>query len=184
MTAPTVLGRRAWRLAAGMALSGAVLGAVVLGAGCGYRAGVRLQEGRTLGVEIFDNSSRTELAPGLERDLHREVSTALIRLVDAALVPPSDADRVITGRILSYHRRPGVRDAENRLLETGLGIEVQAEVRDRAGTVLRSAHVSSQSGYVLDRYEAEREAEGRVLGNIAERLVLDLIAPLDYEPGD
>lgn len=158
--------------------------AACLLAGCGYRTGIALAERRSLGVEIFDNTSRVELAPGIERDLHRQISDVLIRLADAELVDPDDADRRITGRILRYHHRPGVRDVDNRLLETGLRIAVEAEIRDRSGDVLRSTRVSSQSGYVLDRYEAEREASERVLGNIAERLVLDLVGTLDYEPDD
>ena len=152
--------------------------ALALSVGCGYHAGLPLAEGRTIGIEIFSNESRTELAPGLERDLHREVSDVLIRLANAPLLPPDEANRRITGRILRYHFRPGIRNEDNELLETGLRIEVQAEIRDRSGNVLKQTEISSQTGYVIDSSTAERDATDRVLGNLAERLVLDLMAPL------
>ena len=62
------------------------------------------------------------------------------------MLPPDEANRRITGRILRYHFRPGIRNEDNELLETGLRIEVQAEIRDRSGNILKQTEISSQTG--------------------------------------
>ncbi len=158
----------------------AVLSALL--AGCGYSTGLHLdQEYSSLGVELFGNDSPT-------RDLERELHSALTRVVrdrvSAPLLAPADADLVIRGTILDVHFRSGIRSRENELLETGLSIRAQAALWDpnRAERVAGPVQAQAQVGYALDAPFGEAEALRRVLDNLAERLVLELLtAPQAHE---
>lgn len=157
---------------------------VTLGApGCGWHAGLVLPEGaHTVGVEIFD-TARDLQERNLEPLLADAVTRSVIDLVRAPLVAPERADVVLRGRILDYRRRAGIRDAENRLIETGLLVSISAElVERRSGRVLASRgeeHV--WTGYLLGEQAAEHESEARdrSVEYIARSLVLNLFRPTD-----
>lgn len=158
--------RRAW-LAFALAL--------VAGA-CGYSAGLRVAaEHDSVGVELFGNES---LERDLEPLLHDQLTRVLRDQSDARLVEPRDAQAVIRGTIRSYHRRGGIRDADNHLLETGVFIEIEARL-ERPGTEapLRSTTVGTWVGYTLDQPVNERDARDRVLRHLAEQIVLELLGP-------
>lgn len=149
----------------------------VLGA-CGWHAGVAAPPGvGSVGLEVFGNDSlETGLAPRLDGALSRSLQD----LVQAPLVAPARADAVVRGRITQFHRRDGVRTLENQLLETGVLIEVEAALVERAsGLVLRTAQHRIWSGYVLTDEVDEHRAEDRALENLAQRLVLELFRPVD-----
>ncbi len=172
------LARLARHCAAALALAAGLVG-------CGYKSGLTLgPTHRTVGIEVFANASRERLVPDLERDLHRAMTEALIELVHATVVDPAEADLVVRGSVRDFRRRPGIRDGRNRLLETGIRIAVDAELFERAGdgseTAIGRSDQASRSGYVLDEPGAERDATDRVLQIVAQRVVLDLFAPLAY----
>ena len=187
--------------------------ALALVAGCGYRTGLTVPEGDgDVAVALFDNDGKLR---DLERDLHAEIGMALERLVDARLTSPERADWIVRGRIVEYTRRGGIRSLDNRLLETGVNVAVEARLvraarpgpavpapvaaeegaggeavpgadeaepeRDGAKVVART-RVSSQSGFRLDEPNGELRARERVLRSLADRIVLDLFAPVAYEP--
>ncbi len=155
-------------------------------AACGYHAGLLVPDhARTVGLEVFDNASPLR---NLEVELTAEVARSLTDLVPLALVPPDEADVVIRGVIGDYRRRSGVRDGDNRPLETAVSITIQADlVRRSSGTVIRSSVASIPSGFVVenaviaDDTPEEIQARGRAIGNLADRLVLDLFSALSYE---
>lgn len=143
-------------------------------AGCGYSTSLRVAERySSLGVEIFGNDS---MERDLERPLHDEMSRALRDLSDAQLVAPSRADAVVRGRIILYNRRAGIRSEDNELLETGVRIDVEADLLVR-GQSVRKARASSAVGYIVGDPNNELEARDRALRHLSEELVLTLLAP-------
>lgn len=149
-------------------------------AGCGWSSGLRVGEGvETVGVEIF-RTQRAVIERGLEADLHAALSRAVVDLVGARLVAPEDAQWVVRGTIEGYRRRGGIRDRDNRLLETAVEIDLQAELvaRRDAGTAKTLAQSGPRvwSGYALDVPENEPAARGRALRFLAETIVLELFA--------
>jgi len=166
----------------------AALAALVGLAACGYHSGLEPPGGfETVGLEVFANDSRTDLVPDIERDLQDALGRAVERMLDATLVPPDRAELVVSGRILSYRRRRGIQSPDNELLETGVRIAVTAELRERGeggepGPLVRRTNYSNTRGFVLEDFGAEEVTRTWILENIAERLVLDLFAPVAYEP--
>lgn len=154
---------------------------------CGYSAGLRVAEHYdSVGVEIFGNES---FERDLEPELHEQMTRVLRDQSDAHLVDPRQAQAVIRGTLTTFHRRGGIRDHENRLLETGIYVEVQARLYVGGNeTPVRSSKASAWVGYTLapsgvglglNPPEHEREARSRVLQHLAEQLVLDLLGPVD-----
>jgi hypothetical protein len=146
---------------------------------CGYSSGLRVTEThRTIGVEVFGNTS-------FERDLERlfydEMARAVRDTCDAELVDPSRAELVIRGEIQSYRRRSGIRSQENKLLETGVYIQVQAALYERGAPEPTSPPATAQQwvGYIIDGPQNERDARDRALHNIADELVLELFVPVN-----
>lgn len=143
--------------------------------GCGYSTGLRLAPGySTIGIEVFGNDSP-------ERDLEREFHAALTRatrdLVDAELVSPERASLVMRGKVLAYYFRGGIRTADNVQVEAGLTISVEATLWDplRDEPVAGPVVALTPVGFTLDDASNEEEARSRLVANIAERLVLDLL---------
>ena len=164
---------------------GLILG-LALGSSCGYTAGLIVPEhARSIGVEVFRNDSPLR---NLEIEITSEVARSISDLVHLRLVPPDEADIVVRGSITGYSRRGGVRDADNRQLETAVIVTVQATlVRRRTGAVLGSSSAGISSGLVLednvvaDDVPTEVAARDRGIEYLADRLVLDLFSPLSYE---
>lgn len=162
------------RALAGLALCAALLPA------CGYTAGARLgPERERLGIELFANDGRV---PDLERALHVQLTRAARDLIDGDVVRPSEAQVLMRGRIEGYRTRGGVRDSNNRLLESGVEVSVSAALVSPAGAPLtREVRAATWVGFTRDRQEAEEDAVERALRNLAERVVLDL-ALLSRQP--
>ncbi len=168
----------------------ALLAATLLSA-CGYSTGFSLPESKSVGVAVFANDSRER---NVESELHGFVTDAVERFVDSRLVSPHLADFVIDGRVVDYHRRGGIRNKSNVLLETGVRIVVvgrlvrrsntaagaQATSEGEVGEVLRQVTVSDERGYLIADPLGESQARDSALRNIAERLVLDLFADQAY----
>ncbi len=143
---------------------------------CGYSSGMRVSEQHaSIGVEFFGNDSYER---NLEVPLDNELTRALRSFSDAPIVPSSRAEVVIRGRIRGYVRRGGIRSTENQLLETGVGIEVEATLQDRtSGRILRGPFKAFSSvGYLTGNPNNEIQARDRALRHIAEELVLDIFA--------
>lgn len=145
--------------------------------GCGYHRALAPPPGaRSVGVALFVNDSP-------ERDLERELSVhlteALRDLVEAPIESPAEADVLVAGRIVDYRRRGGIRDKDNRLLESGVGVVVEAWLVDRRSARPLGAHAaaSTQVGYIVDASAGERIARARALRHLADRLILDLFQP-------
>jgi hypothetical protein len=114
-------------------------------------------------------------------------------MVPVRLVDPGRADLIVRGRVINYTRRSGIRSPQNKLLETGVRITVEASLIDptqRYGPkgeplpprVLRHTITLAESGYRLDENDGERAARQRAMRNLADRLTLDLFGPVAYEP--
>jgi hypothetical protein len=149
---------------------------LLFGASCGWRFGLEGPDRQvTIGVEIFE-IDRTVLERGLEAPLQRALSQAVSDWVDARLVSPERADWVIRGRILGFRRRSGIRSTSHELLESGVRLDVSAELVERATgrLVAPSARESIWSGFALDAAANESAAVDRGLRAVAEALVLDL----------
>ena len=154
------------------------LGACLLLSACGYNAGLRVtQHHDSVGVEFFGNDSG-------ERDVESELQAEMTRVLrdqsDAHLVDPRVAQAVIRGTITAYHRRGGIRNTDNQLLETGVYIEVQAKLFVGGNeTPVRSSTASVWVGYTLesDQPANERDSRTRALRHLAEEVVLELLGP-------
>lgn len=161
------------------------LGALLLALGasaCGYRTGYTPPVGATVGVAFFENISKER---DLDRDFHVPLSESVQRIVRAPLVQPDRAVYRIDGRILDFRRRNGIRDPDNKLLETGVRITVEARL-ERLGPqgeleVLRRIEVQDERGYALSDPGGETAARARALRNIADRVVIDLFADLAWD---
>jgi hypothetical protein len=160
-----------------LAMVAAVL--VCIAASCGYSTGLSVGEhSRTIGLEVFGNDS---LERDIERGLYEEMSRAIRDWANAPLVAPEKADLVIRGKITAYHRRSGIRTPDNMLLETAVYIDVEAGVYQpgRQTPTRGPVHATSGVGYIVGPTVNEQEARDRTLRNIADKLVLDLLAPLN-----
>jgi hypothetical protein len=159
------------------ALLGLALTALVTS--CGYSTGLALPEHQhSIGVEYFGNDS---LERNVEVGLYNEISRAIRDWADAPLVAPEHADLVVRGKITAYHRRSGIRDTSNNLLETAVFVDAEAALyRTGSATPLRGpVHASSNTGYIVGPTQNEDVARERTLHNLADKLVLDLFAPLN-----
>ena len=180
----------------------------LLSAGCGWNRGMLLPgTARTVGVEIF-RTDRRVYERGLETALHRELTRAVSDLVQAPLVRPEDADLVLRGSIAGYRRRTGIRNQDNRLLETGVLIEIKAELITRRALIAaaraeaeaaeaaeaggtatpaavengsRAQDVRVWSGHALDNVGNEGAARNRALRYLAETIVLELFSEAPQE---
>lgn len=163
------------------ALAALLVLAAALASGCGYSTGFTPPEGRSVGVAFFENVSKER---DLDRDFHGPLTEAVQRVVHAPLVAAERADYRIQGRMLELRRRNGIRDSQNRLLETGVQVVVEAELvlagapLDAQGRpeVLRRVRVTDERGYVRSDPFGEANARALVLRNIADRVVIDLFA--------
>ena len=161
--------------------------AALLISSCGYSSGLVLPEtDDAVAVEFFGNDS---LERDIEVELHDQLTGAFNRMVPAELVAPGKADLVLSGRVLDYSRRGGIRSPDNELLESGVRISVEARLVKRSPGQDGSAQEEeqgrgiyrSESGYRVEEPLGELRARDRVLRNIADRIVLDLFASLAYE---
>jgi hypothetical protein len=159
-----------------------------LASGCGYSTGLSVPEHQhTIGIEVFGNDS---LERDIERRLYDELARAVRDWTDAPLVAPDRADVVIRGKITAYHRRSGIRSPENQLLETAVFIDVEAGLY-RAGSETPTrgpVHTTSSTGFIVEppgnqtsHFPGQNEsiARDRTLRNLADKLVLDLLAPVN-----
>jgi len=188
---------RAWILIA-------ALFAALNSASCGYTTGFTLPDSQTVGVAIFDNDSKQR---DIEIEVHTAVTDSLDRMVGATVVDPRNADLVITGTVVSYTHRSGIRDKDNVRLENGVRITLKAQlVRRGSGPpsaepvtakrkekklgkepsengdqVLRQITVNEDRGFLIQDQFGESKARSEALRNLADRLVLDLFADLAYE---
>jgi hypothetical protein len=156
---------------------------LALCAACGYRTGYTPPVGATVGVAFFENISKER---DLDRDFHVPLTESVQRIVRAPLVQPDRAEYRIDGRILEFRRRNGIRDTDNRLLETGVRITVEARLERLAPgaserEVLRRIEVQDERGFALSDPGGEAAARARALRNIADRVVIDLFADLAWD---
>jgi len=150
-----------------------------VGTACGYSTGLSVAERyQSIGIAVFGNDS---FERDLERPLYDEISRAIRNYADAPIVDPEHADVVVRGTIKTYHRRPGIRSPENQLLETAVIIDVEAGLYKRGSEAPLHGliHAPGSVGYVIGPTQNEMDARNRDLRLIAERLVLDLFAPMN-----
>lgn len=162
---------------------------------CGYHTGLTAPEGvRTVGVEFFGNDGPLR---DLEVQLQSEMAQAIERMLPVRIVDPTKADLIVRGRVLNkgYSRRGGIRSPDNKLLETGIRISVEATLVDPTRRydsngallpprVLRRAATTTDSGYRIEEPDGERAARARALRNMVDRLTLDLFGAVAYEPAE
>ena len=145
---------------------------------CGFSARHTLGPERlSLGIKIFANEGRE---PDLERRLHQQLTLAAQHLVDAPLVAPSHADVTLSGRILEYHTRGGVRGKDNVLLERVVDLTIEASLHDSSGLLLAGPVTLRQDvGHTTREPGGPRAAEDRAVANLAEGVILDLLVDLE-----
>jgi hypothetical protein len=171
----------------------AAFAAGLLCGACGWHAGLETPPGaETIGVAFF-NVEWDVLQRDLAPELQQALTTAVTDLVGLRLIEPDRSDLVITGRLIDYSRRGGVRSAQHEMLETAVKVTVEAELRRRSsGVVVAQARGMVPVGYatadrVLDAgtgdvtfivggKAAEASARARAMRILAEGLVLDLFA--------
>jgi len=155
-----------------------VLPLALLAGGCGYNSGLRVAEHYdSVGVEIFGNDVYER---DLEPEVHAQMTSVLRDQSDAHLVDPRVAQAVIRGTLKAYHYRGGIRDLQNKLLETGVYVELQARLFVGGNeTPVRTANASAWVGYTLDDPANQRDARDRAIRHLAEEIVLDLLGPSD-----
>lgn len=173
-------------------LAWALLLALPLAAGCGYRAGLTpalpplptadgdgpARVARTVGIEIFGNQS---LVPNLEVELHRALSDAARRHTSLELVAPGVADIVIRGDLVGFERFRGARTPNNRFVETGNVVSAVASAVDRRrGEAVATTSTEVGFGTAIDLPGREPQARANALRNSADRLLLLLLAELEY----
>lgn len=152
-------------------------------ASCGYSAGLAPErasgaETRTIGVEIFGNQT---LLPNLERGLHEALSTAARRHANLTLVSPERADVVIRGNVVDFRRQQGARTTGNRFVEARDVITVDATLLDGpSGEVVARTRTEVGFGTAIDVAGREPAARDNVLRNSADRILLTLLAELEY----
>jgi len=159
----------------------------LLGASCGWHAGLELPPGaNNLGLEYFDNLTPE---PDLEAELALELSEFLASHLEAPLVAPDRADLVVRGTLLRFRRRGGARSRKNELLEVGVRVDATAELVQRSsGTVLARSTSGIWSSFTTEDAFGEFEARQRALRYVAETLLLELFTraslelPLAEEP--
>jgi len=154
----------------------ASLAAALAAGACGYSNNLRVASRYpSVGIEIFGNDS---FVRDIEVPLNNQMTLALRDISDARLVEPSRADAFVRGRVISYTRRAGIRSPDNLLLETGVRIEVEAELFKRGSLEpVRRARASSTVGYTTDNLDNENSARNTALHHVAEELILTLFAP-------
>jgi hypothetical protein len=156
----------------------------VLATGCGWHAGLPSGTGQSVGVEVF-GATRNVLERDLEPRLHDALSRSVSDHLRAPLAAADRADLVVRGEIHEYRRRSGVRDRDNRLLESGVRISLRAVLVDRRrGVELRSVERNVWSGYIIGPEETELEARDRALRHLADTIVLDLFHGETLAPGE
>jgi hypothetical protein len=145
---------------------------------CGFTARHTLGPDRpSLGIEIFSNDGRE---PDLERRLHGELTRAARRMVDANIVAPSQARITLSGRIVEYSTRGGVRGKDNVLLERGVRLTIEGTLRDAQGRrVAGPVSLRQDVGHTTSEPGGRNAAESRALANLAESLLLDLLVDLE-----
>jgi hypothetical protein len=159
----------------------ALTAGLLLGA-CGWHTGLSAPAGaRTVSIEFAANETRL---PDLEVDLTDALYRAVLDRLDLAVVAYGEADLVLDARLVDLRRRGGVRDEDARLLEGGVILGVEVDLRDRrSGAVLQTSRRRLSSGYVVGPGLSPATAPGeplartRVLHNLADGVILDLFAP-------
>ena len=152
----------------------------LLGASCGWHAGLELPPGANdLGLEYFDNLTPE---PDLEAELALELSDFLVSHLEAPLVSPERADVVVRGKLLRFRRRGGARSRENELLEAAVRVDATAELVQRSsGAVLARSTSGIWSSFTTESAFGESEARQRALRHVAEALLLELLAQASLE---
>lgn len=156
-------------------LAAALLSALSL-TGCGYSVGLSAPEGFTgVAVEVFDNVTPE---PDLERKLHTALSREVRDRVPLPLVDPDESELLIRGRLVEFSRVRGIRDPENRLLESGVRIVAEAWAVRRSTGEQISPKTSARAtvGYPIGSAAGERAARERAIRHLAEVLTLDLFS--------
>ena len=152
----------------------------LLGASCGWHAGLELPPGaNNLGLEYFDNQTPE---PDLEAELALELSDFLVSHLEAPLVAPDRADLVVRGTLLRFRRRGGARSRSNELLEVGVRVDATAELVQRStGAVLARSASGVWSSFATKSAFDEFEARQRALRHVAEALLLELLSKASHE---
>jgi len=161
---------------------GAALLAGLFVVGCDYRIGLSAPEGfTTVAVEVFHNSTQE---PDLERELHGALSREVRDRVPLPMVDPRESELLIRGRLVEFSRVRGIRDPDNRLLESGVRIVAESwTIRRSTGEVI-SPKASAQAtvGYPIGSASGERAARERALRHLAEVLTIELFARTEPTP--
>jgi hypothetical protein len=141
---------------------------------CSYNIGLTAPSGYSeIAVEVFANNTRE---PDLERALQNALTREVRDRLPLALVAPGQSELVIEGQLVDFSRVRGIRDPQNRIMESGVLISVEAWVIRRSTGVRLSNKTKAQAtvGYAIGDSSGERAARERALRQISEILTVDL----------
>jgi hypothetical protein len=144
--------------------------AIVLLAGCGYRAGFTMPDGMdTIHVNVFENRT---FYRGLDFELTELVKTEILVRTDLVVVRQSTAD-IVLACVLERVDKSVLQEDENDLpQEVELKVVISASATNRSGETLFSQKGLSKSvRYVVALGETEGIARSRALREVAEELV-------------
>ena len=152
--------------------------------GCGYTMGSAKTQDRTLQGDLprvavvpFDNDSfRREL----EIRLSRQVADELRARAPHAASPLSEADWILTGRIMAAGERVLSEDTQDRVRQSSFWMTVEVTLKERATErVLKTYSLTESEPFssIVGRIKTLTQAEEQVLRDLAERIVYGLEAP-------
>ncbi len=145
--------------------------AVVLAAGCGYKAGFDLPPHiRTFAVNTFTNKT-------LERNLDFEFTQALIQEILAKthlrVAPPDEADLVVNGEIDELERQTILdrRYGEKVVVSHILYVNVEMLDRQNERVFFQGRRIAREADFNVDLGETPRKAREEAIRELARRVV-------------
>lgn len=142
---------------------------VICLAGCGYQSRPYQNDITTVAVPIFDNKTTwREMEFDLTNLVHREIKTRTpFRLVSK----PEDADIVIQGEIIDYHKPPLVSTIQDQALISASRITLRVTIKNqKTGKNILTQTNTVQSDFIQGAKETPADAEYRGRLNTFEQL--------------
>ena len=138
-------------------LTGVLLGALVLGAGCGYSLRGNLPpDVKTVGVPIFRNLTAE---PAVEGFITRAIVEAFVRNGRLRVVTPAEADAILDGEVTGYTVVATAFNPNENITAYRLVVTLNLTFRD----VKRKSILFQQVGL-------QEQADFRVLGQVSQTI--------------
>ena len=145
---------------------------IVMGAGCGYKAGVLRHEGvDSIAVPIFEYVA-IEQRQGIDRELSKAVAEQMIARSGMKLTTTDEADATLHGRITDYREQVLVRDENNNVVESSIVVTMSLRYVRRDGKVLyRRERMLRQGTFTVVAGQDEADARREAFNDLAQGIV-------------